>query len=254
MDETLIAKRHLDLEGSHNIRDIGGYATTDGRRTRWQTFLRSGNMHELAGDSQAALIDYGVRTVIDLRGSDEVESFPNVFATSTQVGYRHQNMIGDAILAEMRDSPATETGSRRTFSTYRMILDRRRAQVCETLKTLAGPGGLPGMVHCAAGKDRTGIATALVLSIAGVPNDVIAEDYSLSARFLIKRHLQEVAPPEVAASGYTWQDYQREFCPPEAMLSTLQHLQERYGGVEPYLVGGGLSREHIDSIRSAVVE
>ncbi len=60
-------KRHLRLEGTYNVRDIGGYRTTDGRHTRWRRLLRADSLHRLTPASQAALVDYGVRTVIDLR-------------------------------------------------------------------------------------------------------------------------------------------------------------------------------------------
>ena len=82
MTKDITPVRHLGLAGTYNTRDIGGYPTTDGGSTRWQVFLRSDNMHALTAADQDALIDYGVRTVVDLRTTRETELTPNVFAKS----------------------------------------------------------------------------------------------------------------------------------------------------------------------------
>src|SRR5262245_5682235 len=84
--ETL-PNRHLALEGTHNVRDIGGYATRDSRETRWRTVYRSDSLHRLSAAAQADLIAYGLRTVIDLRHSQETADMPNVFAQSERVRY-----------------------------------------------------------------------------------------------------------------------------------------------------------------------
>ena len=84
-EDSLDARWHLHIEGAYNVRDLGGYATSDGRRTRWGVFLRADSLHRLPLRSQAALIDYGIRTVIDLRRSREIQSDPNVFFASSDV-------------------------------------------------------------------------------------------------------------------------------------------------------------------------
>ena len=72
-------KRHLKIEGAYNTRDLGGYATRDGRHTRWGQLLRADSLHRLPVTSQQALLDYGLRTVLDLRKSDELQNLPNPF-------------------------------------------------------------------------------------------------------------------------------------------------------------------------------
>ena len=245
--------RHLELEGAHNVRDIGGYPTLGGRTTRWMTLLRADGLHRLSAGSQAALVDSGLRTVIDLRRTDEVREQPDVFATSGQVTYFHHNMTGDAPRIETEAPPPPRLGAAMIAERYAEILDGRLAQVGETLAILATPGRLPALFHCTAGKDRAGLISALLLGLAGVPAETIAEDYGLSAPYLLGRYLNEQAPPDVAASGYTWEDYQRDHCPPEAMRATLRHLDERYGGVEGYVREAGLTQEQIDGLRSAIV-
>jgi len=81
--------RYLDIAGAYNVRDLGDHVTLDGRRTRRQPFVRAGSLHRLPPDSRATLIDYGIRTVIDLRMTRELEDAPNVFAGSSEVAYLH---------------------------------------------------------------------------------------------------------------------------------------------------------------------
>ena len=96
--------------------------------------------------------------------------------------------------------------------------------------------------------------TALVLGIVGVPAETIAEDYALSARYLVARHLDSQAALDVSTAEYTWEHYQREFCPPDVMLKMLHHLDERYGGVEAYVRSTGMRPGQIESIRTALVD
>ncbi|MCH6573488.1 MAG: tyrosine-protein phosphatase, partial [Proteobacteria bacterium] len=172
--------------------------------------------------SRAALIDYGIRTVIDLRRTHEVEEAPNVFAGSSQVTYHHQNMIGDEPLAGTADSVETGEAAERIPAIYGSWLDLCQPEIRRTLATLAEPGARPAMYHCAGGKDRTGIISALLLGIAGVPEDIIAEDYALSAQYLLNRYFAN--RPESNPGNYTMEDFQREYCPPDTMLTVLEHL------------------------------
>jgi protein-tyrosine phosphatase len=98
------------------------------------------------------------------------------------------------------------------------------------------------------------LISALLLGVAGVPEDIIAADYALSARYLIVRYLTEFPPPEQSASDYTWEDYQAEFCPPEAMLMTLAHLTQRYGGIDGYVRSIGLEPDAIGRLRAELLE
>ena len=252
MTDNLDPRRHLKIEGTFNTRDIGGYATQDGRKTRWGRFLRSDSLHQLPVKSQQALLDYGIRTIVDLRKSGDMQKVPNVFFGSDKVTYYHQNLDGDMELRE-RESISESLGyvERRRW-VYSVVLDKRQSQVRDTLCTLAAPDTLPALVHCAGGTERTGLITALVLGICGVPAETIAEDFGLSARLLLPRYLE--AHPEVSADDYTWQDYQQQFCRPETMLAVLRDLDERHCGVEGYARNIGVSQSEIDSLREALVE
>lgn len=250
MANNVTPRRHLALAGTYNTRDIGGYPTEDGGMTRWQVFLRSDNMHDLTAADQDLLIDYGVRTVVDLRTTWETEATPNVFAGSDRARYVWHNMIGDERTA------STEYGvigvpSDRILRAYTTWLDHRQDQVNAVLSTLAEPGTGTAIYHCAGGKDRTGIVSALLLDIAGVSRETIAEDYGLTGQYLHQRNLDSAAENGETPFA-TWQQYQAQFCPPEGMLKTLQHLDDNYGGVQPYLEAIGLATAQVAALRSAL--
>ena len=253
MTDEVDPKRRLQIPGTYNTRDLGGYETVDGRRTRWGQMLRADSLHRLTcAASLQPFLDYGLRTVLDLRKTSELQTLPNPFFMSDQVTYYHQNMTGDVRLRELEHIPESVEMVERKRLTYPVILDKRRSQVRETLSLLALPESMPALFHCSAGTDRTGMIAALVLGIAGVPPETIVEDYTISGRFLLARHLDE--NPEVAADDITWQEYERQVCPPWIMHALLQNLQERHSGIEGYVRAIGLSEAEIESIREAMVE
>ena len=254
MTECAQPERHLDLEGACNLRDIGGYPTPDGSHTRWKTFLRSGTMHQLTPTTQEALTEYGIRTIIDLRMTPETRSQANVLADSAAFRYCHVNMIGDDFLESNYLTRETGTSADKILRLYRGILDQRQTCIGEILAILARADRRPAVYHCAGGKDRTGIISALLLGLAGVPAEIIADDYGLSARYLMDRYLSEESPEKGLYDISTWQDYQREFCPPEGMLEVLHHLEREYSGIEGYVRATGLSDEQIRSLRCALID
>ncbi len=246
MDEILDPRRGLTLVGAHNVRDLGGYRTQSGEYTRWGRFLRAATMHRLSAEDQSALVEYGLRSAVDLRRTSETESAPNVFAQSAAVAYHHLNMIGDA---DLDTGPEPDDPARRIAQGYCGWLDLRQDMIREILDVLsAGPHAV--LFHCAAGKDRTGVVAALLLGLAGVPEQTIIADYSLTARFSIDSYRQD---PAADPAIRTWEDYQRQICPPETMRLVLDHLEQRYGGVEPYMRQIGLSEESIRRLRDTLV-
>lgn len=232
------------------MRDLGGYETLDGRPTRWGTLVRADSVSNLPPTSQAALIDYGIRTVIDLRTTAEVLKEPNVFARSPVVSYVHHDMAGD--VGELAATEGTRASALAIM--YIDMFERRRPQIGEILAALAAPSALPALYHCHGGQDRTGLITALLLGIAGVPAETIAEDYALTAHYRINYFLGKDAPPGVDPADYTWQAYQARSCPPEAMLDTLEYLNDRYGGPEGYARTAVSGTAQIEAIRNAMVE
>ena len=251
MSTDLDPRRHLPLAGTFNTRDIGGYTTAAGRQTRWGVYLRSDSLHRLSDADRGRLLDYGLRTVIDLRRSAEMQQELNVFFGSSEVTYCHHNMVGDIPMPERQTPPGLEEVERKRWG-YSAVLDKREAAVRDTLSALAAPEALPALIHCAGGADRTGLITALALGLAGVSYETIADDYALTARFNLPRYLER--HPEVNPATYTWRDFQRDTCSSGVMLGVLRDLDLRYCGVEGYALHIGVRPAEIAALRDALVE
>jgi protein-tyrosine phosphatase len=240
--------RLLEWEGCLNARDLGGYATEDGRETRWGTVVRSDCPAALTEAGRAALAGYGVRAIVDLRLPAELADDPNPFAEPGDHGIAYTNVSFIDPAAAPPDAVST------LAEDYLQMLDRYRQGVAETLAAIArAPDDGAVLVHCAAGKDRTGLISALLLGLVDVPAETIAADYAMTAELLRPRERQwlEGLDPEERA--------QREamlarYAPTaEVMLAVLEGLGERHGGVEPYLRSTGLGQDDLDRLRERLV-
>lgn len=245
-------QRHLPWDACYNTRDVGGYPTEGGGQTRWGALLRSDNLCRLTSVGQAALCDYGVRTIIDVRMPHELAIDANPFA-SQQAASGAPLYLNLPLLDEddeegirlLRAAGSTQGA----YGEYTVMVDRYKERVAAIVKAVAAAEAEGGvLVHCHAGKDRTGIIVALLLSLAGVPRDVIAEDYALS-----NTYLQPIRDAWVRAQPRTEEEIARFggwfFQPPETMLGLLDYLDKQYGGVEEYLLSAGVTREELEAIR-----
>ena len=216
------ARRLLDWPELRNVRDLGGLPTANGP-TRFGRIVRSDELNRLTEAGRRAMLEYGITTIINLRGHSELARHPP--ALGDHPGYRHLS-----ILEEDPDRSA-EAGT--VADSYIWLLDAMRTRVGVVLRAVAGSpaGGL--VVHCFAGKDRTGVVAALLLSVAGVPREAIAEDYALSRPALyplLEEWLAAEADPDVR------NHMRRRFeCEPGTMKAALEHLDRRYGSVAAYL-------------------
>jgi protein-tyrosine phosphatase len=228
--------RHLPLEGTRNVRDVGGYPADGGRRTRWRTLLRSDELTALPPHAQAELIRLGLRQVIDLRWPDEAERSPNVFRRSASVRYVN--------LPLLVDDPTPHAG---LAGMYRHVFDVRATQLAAVARSLLEPDGLPAIVGCAAGKDRTGVTIALLLDLVGVPTEVIVEDYALTAGFF--------ATPRSLVAAPDWRHEPLDLeNAPELMADALAHLDRAHGGARALLRREGLADAELDRLVDRLTE
>lgn len=174
--------RFLDLPSGHNFRDIGGYEGAGGRRVKWGKVFRSGYMSKIDAADAVLLQALGIDTICDLRANDERADRPTLWhdGTATELWARdHQFSAGALGQIVRRPDLTTEHTTESMLEIYRALPHEQAASYRELLLRIAG-GRFPLVFNCSAGKDRTGLATALILAILGVPRALIVEDYLLS--------------------------------------------------------------------------
>jgi protein tyrosine/serine phosphatase len=174
----------LTLEGAVNARDLGGLPTVDGRTTRPGVLLRSDNLQDLTEKDIEVLREHGLRTVLDLRTSAEVELIGPGPLRATDVTHLHLDLIPHGFEAREDDEDIVEkaipdetAGEHAMDHYYFDYVAHAPNEIATALRTIADPRSGAVLVHCAAGKDRTGVVCALALSLVGVKRQAVVDDY-----------------------------------------------------------------------------
>lgn len=235
--------RNLGFSATYNFRDVGGYPGLDGRTVRWRRLFRSDALHRLGDADNEAFSRLGVRTVIDLRRSFEVEKFGRV---PERYGFDYRNLVLKHVDWEEVESPDETVRERWLADRYLNFAEDGREALLGSLQVIADPANAPVIVHCMAGKDRTGTVCALTLSLLGVSDEDIAADYALttSAMRPLTAYLMEKHPSAVLGNEHMFDS------PPGAMLMFLADLRELHGSVENYALEIGLTDAEIASMRA----
>jgi protein-tyrosine phosphatase len=241
-------ERELAWEGCLNVRDLGGHRTRDGAETRYRAVVRADSVRELTDAGWAAAVDYGVRTVVDLRMDRELEADPRAELPVEVVHVPFFLEDDDATFAEVEAvATAAPDTAAATREVYLVFLERFRKNVAAAIAAVAyAPEGIV-VVHCMGGKDRTGLVTALLLHLAGVDNEQIAADYATSEERLRPRHDLWLA--EAGTEVERERIRRIAATPAESMVGVLEELECRYGSVEAYLRAAGLTDEDLEHAR-----
>jgi protein-tyrosine phosphatase len=234
--------RRIPLPGTLNLRDLGGYPTSDGGTVRWRTLLRSDALHLLDDTGRAALAGFGLRTVVDLRTDEEAENAPSAL-DGTGADVFHVPLLR----AQDFDGVPPELAA-----VYWHMVDERGAAIAEVVGRLSAGGALPGLIHCSAGKDRTGLVVALVLEVIGVSDETIAADYAMSGEN-IDADAAQVVNRIQAISGGQQLDLGLLGSPPGLIIESLARVRDQAGSVAGYLIRHGLPQVAIDRLRGALV-
>lgn len=240
MNEILNPARGLNIDSAENVRDLGGYSTTDGGVTKWRQFVRAGDMHQLTPQDQQALIDYGISNVIDLRMVGEVTQMPNVFSNSDIVNFRVHDFWGDRFDSYRSGMPKA-SHDEKLAALYCSGLEKSGFIMADIMRTIADSTEQGFIFHCRSGKDRTGLVSMMLLAIAGVSAETICADYALSSAYLSSAELDKQDPSQPG--------YYLKCCEPQTMKITLDHIGEKYSDVEGYLQHIGISEKQISRIR-----
>jgi protein-tyrosine phosphatase len=264
--DVTVAERRVPLEGVPNFRDLGGYETEDGRHVRWGRLFRSGALVDLTAADEAVVEGLGIALVCDLRSDGEVEEEPDpdLGADELRLAVTDESVdvqaITDAVLAGDLDAISPD-----------LLLEGMPAIATEfpdawrsLLERLADGTSGPTVVHCTAGKDRAGWASALVLRALGVPEETVMEDYLLSNDLLAESNEATVAQVRTVVAGVQGVPEDQVDMSnliallevrPEYLQAAFDAVDAEYGDFDTYLTEGlGVSEETLAALRDALVE
>ena len=250
----------IDLEGAVNVRDLGGLPTVDGGTTVPHRLLRSENLQDLSPADVATLVkEIGVTTVVDLRTTGELEvEGPGPLDAVAGVHHEHHPIlkelgsaseaVSEALLVTKIERDRARYPDDITTGHYLGYLEERPDEVAGALRAIATADGA-AIVHCAAGKDRTGVIVALALTTAGVEPDAIVADYMATAD-RIDAILGRLRNSRTYAKDLSERPVQAHLPRAETMRAFLGQLDVRYGGLPAWLAGNGFTDEEVILLRA----
>ncbi len=244
--ELTITNRELRLEIAHNVRHLGGYSTSNGRTTH-DDIIRSASLHRLTDTGMRHLAEAGVTTIVDLRSNMELER--DVTPDPAPYGIR---MVHAPVFQYDASPVGLESEAFPGYGViYERFLDVGRNAYRTLFETAAEADGRI-LFHCAAGKDRTGVAAALLLDLAGVDEATIIEDYTLTETLLAPM-VAEWLPAMQERGVDPERGKAMMAAPAEAMTSALAHLRGQFGNAEGYAREIGVSDAVVSAVRSRMV-
>jgi protein tyrosine/serine phosphatase len=234
-------RREFSFSRVFNFRDVGGYPAAGGRSVRWRRLFRSDTLSGLAEDDRAEFSSLGVRTVVDLRRQFEVERQGRV--------PEWDGLVHHSIPPEHREwfhTPYQDGADpvRYLADRYRDLVEEGAAGIATAVGVIADEQAAPVVVHCVAGKDRTGVICALTLSLLGVADADIDADYARSTRHNARFVEWARANGQADLQMLPWFR-----SPPGTMRLFLAELRHRHGSVEHYLTSAGLDPEQVIDLR-----
>jgi protein tyrosine/serine phosphatase len=249
----------IDLEGAVNARDVGGLPTTDGGSTAYGKLLRSENLQELTPADVSRLVDeLGVTTVVDLRSTNEVTiEGPAPLDAQSGVRRAHHPVLREfldvadtvkaALLTEAMEADRERYPDDHMCGHYLGYLENRPEEVVGALRTIASAPGA-AIVHCAAGKDRTGVVIAISLAIAGVEPQAIVDDY-MATDTRLEAIVERLSRSRMYA-GVTNTPVKAHAPRAETMKAFLEQLTIRYGGLDAWLAANGFGADEVSALRA----
>jgi len=241
-------QRRIDLPGCSNFRDLGGYPAHGGTRLRWRRLFRSDALGGLTVEAADRVVDeLEVGVIIDLRSTGEVGFAGRGVLRDRRPAYHHLPLF-DGPLSVDPTLPAPVTLADRYF----LIIEQAKIPIARVITALA-ESSTPAVYHCTAGKDRTGLISAIVLGLLGVPDEFIVSDYAAT-----QETLDEIVGRLTESAGYR-EALERLpadtlHAKPETMRLLLDRLRGRYGSFRGYADEIGLSDAVIDRLKAGLLE
>lgn len=227
--------RRFLLSNTINTRDLGGYPIGNSKYTAYKKFIRSDVIEKVSDDDIKLLLENKITTIVDLRNDEEVKRRPSAFRGNNAFDYRHCKMYGDGRIPDKEEDIAP--------SYFEMVEEEK--SMLKIMKVIANAkDGV--LYHCTAGKDRTGVVSALLLSLAGVADADIFADYIISQAYyypLIQKYYKE--NPEIPIEILTPKI--------EYMIGFLDLFYDKYNTAEDYLLKIGLSNSEILNLKKKLI-
>jgi protein-tyrosine phosphatase len=238
--------RTIDLSGCLNFRDLGGYPTSDGRTLRWRQVFRSDALHHLTPQDVSRLRDeLGIGDVIDLRSSAELRSEGRGALALEAIRFHHHPLYdGESV----RGAPVPDMT---LADRYTLLAKFAQGPIAAVIGTLADTEA-PSVYHCAAGKDRTGVVSAILLGLLGVPDEVIVADYAATQENLdaIIERLMSTKGYHTMLSALPPDTLHAE---PQTMITFLERMRATYGSMEEYARAAGASPTTVRRLRDRLL-
>lgn len=235
--------RFVSIPGLRNIRDLGGL-TCDGGTTRVGSLLRSEAPVDIGSAGRRALREWGLKTVVDLREAKE-RSLAPVDIVEPATAVHAVPLFGGPAILEEADG---------LLGLYRDVVERRGRQFRQVVRVVTAAGALPAMIACTAGKDRTGLVVAVILSALGVPDEEVVSDYALSEGALRGAFREAIVARARRAGMVRERALTQDMAPAHAMRQLLAHLRQEYGGAGSYLQQNGTAKSELDDLREVLVD
>lgn len=238
--QALLAETLLPVHG-YNFRDLGGIKTSDGKFVRWGKLFRTDEMYKLDDADLAYFGSTGVKTVVDFRTEAEKEGgfggimpesydvLPSTVKNASDLPINAGNIFSDEILGSIKGGATLDDMAQVMINAYieMVTVDEYVAQYKDFFKLVQDENSLPLSFHCSAGKDRTGVATMLILTALGVDKATIMEDYMLSAKYVEAKYAAYVGMINVIAPLVTVDE--------KYLNATYEKIDEKYGSVTKFL-------------------
>ena len=240
----------MRLDGPHNLRDLGGYPTVDGRQTRRGQFLRSDSPASLSLRDCERLYQYGVRVQVDLRSAQGCRRHPSPLMGYRDVAYYNVPLF-DHVSANLgKDDPRGIEMPETMTPVYLHLLDHAKPSLAEALRLMLRFPESCALFNCTVGKDRTGIMALLLLKAARCPDAVIIADYEASYAN-IRQDLEKIIDMYQQSGVSPNPSLLRS--DPEMMERTLQVFDQEYGTIENWMALAGLSDQDLAALRTKLV-
>ncbi len=243
--------RRVSLAGPVNFRDLGGYPTADGRTVQWRRLYRSDSLHHLEPSDGPLLRELGLLTAIDFRAGDELERIGIGRLGELDIEHVHLPTV-DKALHTVR--PADWDPPESAAEVYVLMLRTGAAAYAAALRALVEPGTMPAVYFCMAGKDRTGVFSALVLGLLGVPDEEIVADYCLTHE--VVEVILERGRQYWEGTDHQWPDLPEDLrgAVPATMLGMLEGMRDEYGDWPGYAEAIGIEPDVVSALQAQLLD